>query len=170
MNIVINVDEEYPNTIPEFSVMAEDLKRERITDLKLKVKDACKDFIGQPMLIALVSVIREHLEMTDNEMETLTLESAKTRCDKNANSNDSGGKGTALLHIDHMRSRTNYCKTLEKWTRDLNLKGRLLFCRRLILLILQGKSHSIKVTSIVFCVGDLAIAFGLSEIIIRHPH
>ena len=146
MKIIINVDEYYPSTIPEYSVISEDIKRECIADLKLKVKDACKDFVGQPMLIALVSVIRDHLEFIKAETETLTLVSEEAKCDKNPTTPDVTSNWMALLHIYHMRSRTNYCKTLEKWTKDLDLKGRLLFCRRLILLILQGKYYSIKVS------------------------
>lgn len=144
VNIIINVDEDYPNTIPEFSVISDDINRECIADLKLKVKEACKDFVGQPMLTALVTVIKDHIELIKSDMEMLTRESEEIKLDKDPITSDEASNSTALLHIDHMRSRTHYCKTLEKWTRDLDLKGRLLFYRRLILLILQGRSFSIK--------------------------
>ena len=143
VKVIINVDEDYPRTFPEFSVMSEAIKRESIANLKMKVKDACMDLVGQPMILALVSAVKDHLESV-TETETLTFESDRARS-AGGISCDLDNNYTALLHIDHMRSRTNYCKTLEKWTKDLDLKGRLLFCKRLILLILQGKYHSIKV-------------------------
>lgn len=48
-----------------------------------------------------------------------------------------------------MRAKSKYIKTIEKWTRDLNLNGRLLFFKRLILIIIEGDHSSIKVITVV---------------------
>lgn len=50
----------------------------------------------------------------------------------------------ALLHLDHMRAKNKYIKTIEKFTSDLELTGRL-FMGRVILILLQGARENIKV-------------------------
>lgn len=56
---------------------------------------------------------------------------------------------TALLQLDHMRSKHNYIKLIKKWTVELGLTGRLIFCDRLIFILLQGTSQAIRVRSFV---------------------
>ncbi|KAH9508919.1 RWD domain-containing protein 3 [Bulinus truncatus] len=51
---------------------------------------------------------------------------------------------TALLQLDHMRSKQNYVKLIKKWTSELSLTGRLLFCKKLILILLQGNIFDVK--------------------------
>ncbi|XP_005111987.1 uncharacterized protein LOC101856308 [Aplysia californica] len=51
---------------------------------------------------------------------------------------------TALFHLDHMRSRQNYVKLIKKWVDELALSGRLIFCHRFILILMQGEAQSIK--------------------------
>lgn len=52
---------------------------------------------------------------------------------------------TAVLLLDHIRSRNHYIKLLERWTQQLQLNGTLLLGRS-ILVILQGDRPNIKVT------------------------
>lgn len=54
---------------------------------------------------------------------------------------------TSVLHLDHMRSRSTYIKFIKKSTAELSLTGRLVFCRRYIFIVLQGKHSNIKVSS-----------------------
>ncbi|GFS08470.1 RWD domain-containing protein 3 [Elysia marginata] len=51
---------------------------------------------------------------------------------------------TSLLHLDHMRSKSSYTKLIKKWAYELSLVGRLIFCQRLILILLQGDSKDVK--------------------------
>ncbi|ESP05544.1 hypothetical protein LOTGIDRAFT_99835, partial [Lottia gigantea] len=51
----------------------------------------------------------------------------------------------AVLHLDHMRAKTQYVKLIKKWTNELSLNGRLIFYNRLILIVLIGDSEDIKV-------------------------
>ncbi|BFZ16334.1 hypothetical protein BsWGS_19373 [Bradybaena similaris] len=51
---------------------------------------------------------------------------------------------TALLQLDHMRSKHNYIKLIKKWTVELGLTGRLIFCDRLIFILLQGTSQAVR--------------------------
>ena len=55
------------------------------------------------------------------------------------------GLWMTLLHLDHMRSKTKYVKTVEKWVSDLRLTGRLMFMGKIILILLQGDRNDIKV-------------------------
>lgn len=155
--VIINIGADYPNTVPDFSVISEDIKRETIADLKAEVNAACKDLVGQPMLVAMVTAIQNCIEKEKTAPASLTSVQNDIECEKTSESSRDGTWMT-LLHIDHMRSKAKYCKTLEKWTDDLNLKGRLLFCRRLILLVLQGDILSTKVSDVL----HVFILFSLS--------
>ncbi|KAI4900471.1 hypothetical protein NFI96_012707 [Prochilodus magdalenae] len=53
------------------------------------------------------------------------------------------GLWTALLHLDHMRSRAKYIRLIEKWAAELGLAGRL-FMGKPILILLQGERSGIK--------------------------
>lgn len=57
---------------------------------------------------------------------------------------DEEEKQTAVLLLDHIRSRNHYIKLLERWTQQLQLSGMLLLGRS-ILVILHGDSLNIKV-------------------------
>ena len=52
---------------------------------------------------------------------------------------------TSVLQLDHMRSKNKYIKTIEKWTGELRLTGRLIFMGKLILILIQGQLADIKV-------------------------
>uniref|UniRef100_A0A2C9LKW3 RWD domain-containing protein 3 n=1 Tax=Biomphalaria glabrata TaxID=6526 RepID=A0A2C9LKW3_BIOGL len=50
----------------------------------------------------------------------------------------------ALLLLDHMRSKQSYTKLIKKWVLELGLTGRLLFCNKLILILLLGDAKNVK--------------------------
>ena len=54
-------------------------------------------------------------------------------------------EATAILMLDHMRSKARYTQTIQKWAGSLSLKGSLLFVGKLIFIVLQGHSSNIKV-------------------------
>lgn len=55
---------------------------------------------------------------------------------------------TAVLLLDHIRSRNRYIGLLERWTQQLQLTGRLLLGPS-ILVILQGARTDIKVPALI---------------------
>lgn len=57
------------------------------------------------------------------------------------------GSVTALLMLDHMRSKVRYTHTILKWATGLGLAGCLLFVGKLIFIVLQGHSANVKVKS-----------------------
>lgn len=48
------------------------------------------------------------------------------------------GVRRVLLRLDHVRNRPMYTKTVRRWTKELGLTGRMIFCRALILIVLEG--------------------------------
>jgi len=44
-----------------------------------------------------------------------------------------------------MRSRASYSKTIANWTKELGIVGRLVFCDKLIVALMQGSASDIKV-------------------------
>ena len=62
-----------------------------------------------------------------------------------------------LLHLDHMRAKAKYVKTVEKWASDLRLTGRLMFMGKIILILLQGDRNDIKVPKSLMLNVNLAI-------------
>ena len=146
VKVVIDVADDYPNVIPDVSLISSGLKREHITDIKSKVIDSCKDLIGQPMLVSMVTLIEEDVEKKANLCKSLVTDANEQSVEESSANSSVGDTWTALLHIDHMRSKSKYCKHLERWTKELNLTGRLMFCKRLILVLLQGTRQNIKVS------------------------
>lgn len=56
---------------------------------------------------------------------------------------------TVVMHLDHMRARNKYVKTIQKWTKSLALVGRLIFFEQkmkpIIIILLQGTVDAVKV-------------------------
>ena len=64
-------------------------------------------------------------------------------------SSEAQGEGpvTALLMLDHMRSKVRYTHTILKWATGLALAGCLLFVGKFIFIVLQGHAANVKVKS-----------------------
>nr|XP_034314354.1 uncharacterized protein LOC105324648 [Crassostrea gigas] len=61
-------------------------------------------------------------------------------------SSEAQGEGpvTALLMLDHMRSKVRYTHTILKWATGLALAGCLLFVGKFIFIVLQGHAANVK--------------------------
>lgn len=68
---------------------------------------------------------------------------------------------TEVLLLDHIRSRNRYIGLLEHWSQQLQLGGRLLLGKN-ILVILQGRRRNIKVLPVIHCKALQAVFFFLS--------
>ena len=51
---------------------------------------------------------------------------------------------SAVLNLDHMRSKNKYMKTLSKWTEELKLTSNVIFFGKIILIALVGEPDDIK--------------------------
>lgn len=142
VQIILQPADCYPNTVPEISIISAGLNRELIAEAKQRAAEHCSNIVGEPMLVSLAVFIQDYLkELVNNgKICRIQMEDESSSAESKENS-----VWTSVLHIDHMRSKTKYCKTLEKWASDLNLHGRLVFCCKLILVVLQGDCENIKV-------------------------
>ena len=97
--------------------------------------------------------------MDDNSLQVQTQEissSGRFPCDQSspdkskpsptAQKSDASSVSTVtmLLHLDHMRSKSSYSKMIKKWAGELSLTGRLIFCHKMILILLQGDMRNVK--------------------------
>uniref|UniRef100_A0A8D0GVX9 RWD domain-containing protein 3 n=1 Tax=Sphenodon punctatus TaxID=8508 RepID=A0A8D0GVX9_SPHPU len=131
----------YPSSLPNISANSEHLTRAQCMDVKKRLLEQAKRHLSEPMVHELVLWIQQNLKYFIEQSETSVCS------EKSALSTDTGtedGIWTVLLHLDHMRAKAKYVKTLEKWTTDLRLTGRLMFMGKLILILLQGDRNRIK--------------------------
>ncbi|RUS87410.1 hypothetical protein EGW08_004864 [Elysia chlorotica] len=87
---------------------------------------------------------RSHKSSIVEGCDEQALHAQTTSCDKYYQRTNDDNFVTTLLHLDHMRSKPSYIKLIKKWAGELSLVGRLLFCQRVILILLQGESRDVK--------------------------
>ncbi|XP_070194921.1 RWD domain-containing protein 3-like isoform X2 [Littorina saxatilis] len=148
----------YPSNAPSISVRSEQLSRSGMTQLRTMLTQAAEHSLDRPMLLDLISLASEELQkvtVCDGKMRTTdqggggnsaTPEGRKAseQTEEINGSRESSADRMALLHLDHMRAKTQYIKLIKKWTSELFLTGRVLFCQRLILIVLQGPASAVK--------------------------
>ncbi|NXU55406.1 RWDD3 protein, partial [Turnix velox] len=140
LKLLFHLPVNYPSTIPDISVNSDQLTRTQCMDVKDKLLEQAKKHPSEPMIHDLILWIQEHLKYVIKPSGTVCNE--KPILSKATSMED--GIWMLLLHLDHMRAKAKYIKTLEKWTSDLRLTGRLMFMGRIILILLQGDRSNIK--------------------------
>uniref|UniRef100_A0A8C6R1J5 RWD domain-containing protein 3 n=2 Tax=Nannospalax galili TaxID=1026970 RepID=A0A8C6R1J5_NANGA len=93
------------------------------------------------MVHELVLWLQQNLRHVLSQPET---GSSSGKCAFSASTAVGDGLWVTLLHLDHMRARTKYVRTVQKWASDLRLTGRLMFLGKIILILLQGDRSNIK--------------------------
>jgi hypothetical protein len=88
------------------------------------------------MMLQMCSLVQEYFsDFVDSSSKT---------SDKNAVEKETF---LSLTEIDHMRDRKNYLKILTQWANELNVFGRVLFCkksRRIFLLVCSNDENCLK--------------------------
>ncbi|XP_069497629.1 RWD domain-containing protein 3 [Ambystoma mexicanum] len=135
VTLTFNLPTTYPTCPPNICVASEDLTRAQCEDLKRKLMEYAQELICEPMIHELVLWTQQSLENTRNGLDVPDT-APKDKLDDRT--------WTALLQLDHMRSKTKYVRTVEKWASDFCLTGRLMFMGKLILILLQGEKDNIK--------------------------
>lgn len=110
--------------------------------IKERLLEEAKQHCSQPMVHELILWIQQNLQDIVEQAET-TACSGSSNLSTGATGDD--GVWTVLLHLDHMRAKGKYVKTVKKWCMDLRLTGRLMFMGKMILILLQGDRSNIKV-------------------------
>lgn len=134
LDIIFHISPEYPNTPPDISISSNHLSRRQCHDLRRSLLDTAQSLPAEPMVHGLMLWLQENFS---DLIKTLSCHSAEVRPETTEET------WTALLHLDHMRSKAKYIKLIEKWTLELRLTGRL-FTGKLILILLQGTKENIK--------------------------
>ncbi|KAM9187217.1 RWD domain-containing protein 3 isoform 1-T1 [Mergus octosetaceus] len=140
LKLVFHLPVNYPSTLPEISVNSDQLTRAQCTDVKDKLLEQAKKHLSEPMVHELVLWIQENLKYVIKQPATVCNE--KTTLSKAESTEDA--IWMLLVHLDHMRAKAKYVKTVEKWASDLRLTGRLMFVGKIILILLQGDRSNIK--------------------------
>uniref|UniRef100_A0A4W3H5T2 RWD domain-containing protein 3 n=1 Tax=Callorhinchus milii TaxID=7868 RepID=A0A4W3H5T2_CALMI len=134
LKITFQLSPEYPLCLPHISICSDHLTRKQCSDMKGGLMRYGETLLSQPMIYELMMWLQHNFQ---NYMDQSTV-------DKAAESNNSCGVWTSLLQLDHMRAKVKYIKSIEKWTSDLGLTGRLIFMDKLIFILLQGERDDIK--------------------------
>lgn len=141
LKLLFHLPVNYPSTLPDISVNSDQLTRAQCMDVKDKLLEQAKKHLSEPMVHDLILWIQQHLKYVIKQSATVCKE--KTALSKGTSTED--GIWMLFLHLDHMRAKAKYVKTVEKWASDLRLTGRLMFMGKIILILLQGDRSNIKV-------------------------
>lgn len=141
LELMFHLPVNYPSCLPGISVNSEHLTRVQCVTVKEKLLKQAEKLLPEPMVHELVLWIQQNLRQILNQPET---GSGSEKCTFSISTTVDDGLWVTLLHLDHMRARTKYIKTVEKWASDLRLTGRLMFLGKIILILLQGDRNSIK--------------------------
>lgn len=154
LELVFHLPVNYPSCLPGISVNSECLTRAQSVAVKEKLLEQAENLSSEPMVHELVLWIQQNLRHILNQPET---GSGSGKCTFAASMTVDDGLWVTLLRLDHMRAKTKYVKTVEKWASDLRLTGRLMFMGKVILILLQGDRSNIKVPKSLMLNRNLAI-------------
>ncbi|XP_072788621.1 RWD domain-containing protein 3 isoform X2 [Taeniopygia guttata] len=138
LKLLFHLPVNYPSTLPDISVNSDQLTRAQCMDVKEKLLEQAKKHLSEPMVHDLILWVQQHLKEVIKQSAAVCNE--KTTLSKGTED----GIWMLLLHLDHMRAKAKYVKTVEKWASNLRLTGRLMFMGKIILILLQGDRSSIK--------------------------
>ncbi|XP_069823833.1 RWD domain-containing protein 3 [Dendropsophus ebraccatus] len=134
LRLVFDLPVTYPSCPPNLSVSSEELTRAQCTALRDRLVEQARERPPEPMIHDLVLWTQQNCESVVGNRVQDEERLLSAVMDEPA--------WTTLIHIDHMRAKNKYVKTIEKWMSDLGLSGRLMFMGKLILILLQGdRSH-----------------------------
>ncbi|XP_076976294.1 RWD domain-containing protein 3 isoform X2 [Tamandua tetradactyla] len=141
LELVFHLPVTYPLCLPGISINSEHLTRAQCVTAKEKLLEQAKKLLSEPMVHELVLWIEQNLRHILSQPETGC---GGEGCTFPASAVVEDGLWITLLHLDHMRAKTKYIKTVQKWASDLRLTGRLMFMGKIILILLQGDRNNIK--------------------------
>ncbi|XP_021566414.1 RWD domain-containing protein 3 [Carlito syrichta] len=141
LELVFHLPASYPSCVPCISVHSEHLTRTQCAAVKETLLQQAEDLLSEPMVHRLVLWMQQNLRHILSQTEA---GSSSGKCAFSTSTTVDDGLWMTLLHLDHMRAKTKYVKTVEKWASDLRLTGRLMFMGKIILILLQGDRHNIK--------------------------
>ncbi|KAM4871533.1 RWD domain-containing protein 3 [Thomomys bottae] len=141
LELVFQLPATYPLCLPRISVNSELLTRAQCETVKDMLLEQAETLLSEPMVHELVLWLQQNLRYILNQPEPRKGSSQDAFAVSPAMDD---GLWLALLRLDHMRAKTKYIRTVQKWASDLRLTGRLMFMGKIILILLQGHRSNIK--------------------------
>lgn len=132
VSLLFHLHPRYPSSPPDISVSSTSLSRSQCHNIRQKLLDQAAALPPEPMVHQLVEWLQGEEVMEDCRGG-----------EEEVKESDKEEEWTAVLSLDHIRSRNRYIGLLERWSQQLQLTGRLLLGRS-ILVILQGARPNIK--------------------------
>ncbi|XP_051236038.1 RWD domain-containing protein 3 [Dicentrarchus labrax] len=133
ISLLFQLHPRYPSCPPDISVSSTGLSRTQCSNIRQRLLDHAGALPPEPMVHQLVECLQHCVEVTEDcrggQEEVQGREKEEVF--------------TAVLLLDHIRSQNRYIGLLKRWTQQLQLTGRLLHGRS-ILVILQGGRPNIK--------------------------
>ncbi|XP_031148625.1 RWD domain-containing protein 3 isoform X1 [Sander lucioperca] len=133
VRLLFHLQPSYPSCPPAISVSSTALSRTQCHNIRQTLLDQAAALPPEPMVHQLVEWLQQCVEVTE-------------KCrggEEEAKEREREEEWTAVLSLDHIRSRSRYIGLLERWSRTLQLTGRLLLGQS-ILVVLQGARPNIK--------------------------
>ncbi|KAK5874589.1 hypothetical protein PBY51_019525 [Eleginops maclovinus] len=130
VSLLFHLHPSYPSCPPAISVCSTSLSRTQCQDIRQKLLDQAADLPPEPMVHQLVEWLQLCWEVPE-------------KCKEEKKEVEKEEEWTAVLSLDHIRSQSRYIGLLQRWSLQLQLTGRVLLGRS-ILVILQGARPSIK--------------------------
>ncbi|XP_012657110.1 RWD domain-containing protein 3 isoform X3 [Otolemur garnettii] len=124
LELVFHLPLNYPLCLPGISVNSEHLTRAQCVTVKEKLLEQAGHLLSGPMVHELVLWIQQNLGSVLTQSEAGR---GSEKCALPTSTTVEDGLWMTLLYLDHMRAKTKYVKTVEKWASDLRLTGRLMF-------------------------------------------
>ncbi|XP_072321019.1 RWD domain-containing protein 3 [Eucyclogobius newberryi] len=133
VTLLFNLSLSYPKSPPDISVSSSVLSRTQCQDIRHKLLQQAAALPPEAMVHQLVE-----------SFHNLDVSEANSGSESEVRPDQDQEQWVSVLSLDHIRSRNRYVSLLERWSKQLQLNGRLLLGRN-ILVLLQGNRASIKV-------------------------
>ncbi|ETE71148.1 RWD domain-containing protein 3, partial [Ophiophagus hannah] len=150
LKLLFHLPLSYPSSLPNISLHSEQLTRTQCLAVRARLLEEAASHLSQPMVHELILWIEQNFLSVIKEAEIPACDGQSAPSVKTPEDDDIW---TVLVHLDHMRAKGKYIKMVEKWCRDLDLAGRLMFMGKMILILLQGDKQNIKVHALLFVAG-----------------
>ncbi|CAD5124510.1 DgyrCDS12790 [Dimorphilus gyrociliatus] len=132
-NLKFLLSEAYPDQPPRINVYNTEFSRKDLVELNKMTEEYGQSLSGSCMIIDIVSWFPDKL-MEYKKLQTYQL---KEICTEQMYYN-------TLLQVHHMRAKEKYIKNIRTWMRNFDLTGRILFYKKFIYIVLQGKDENTK--------------------------
>lgn len=131
IKMAVTLSKDYPEVVPKVALSSADFQNKYIARFKDDLMAYAHTLPHGPMILDLT------LWLQENAVHTLEEKEEKSATCEVIND-------LVILKLDHMRNQTKYLKTLSSWTQDLNIKTVVFFLHKLILLVCEGLTESIR--------------------------